>query len=179
MVYVRAPFAAFCRETEASWSMEVEQFCVRRSVELGVAEQALLNEYYDEIDVFLRDDFSALEQALRTSSSGMWLAWRGQEAVGCVILRPLTCLPHAGECKRLYVRPHARKRGVAEALLSEMEQHGRSSGLEAIYLDSKDDLVSALSLYRKRGYALCERYNANPQATVFLRKRLGSNVNSE
>ena len=157
----------------------MKEFCVRRSVELGVAEQALLNAYYDEIGVLLRDDFEALEQALGTSSSGMWVAWLGEEAVGCVILKPLTSLPHAGECKRLYVRPHARKRGVAEALLSEVEQHGRSSGLEAIYLDSKDDLVSALSLYRKRGYELCERYNANPQATVFLRKRLGSNLNPE
>ena len=102
----------------------------------------------------------------------MWVAWLGEEAVGCVILRSLTSLPHASECKRLYVRPHAGKRGVAEALLSEMEQYERNFGLEAIYLDSKDDLVSALSLYKKQGYEVCERYNTNPQATVFLRKRL-------
>ena len=150
----------------------MEQICVRRSVELGTVEQALLNAYYDEIGVLLRDDFQALEQALGTPCSGLWVAWLGEEAVGCVILRPLTSLPHAGECKRLFVRPHARKRGIAEALLSEMEQHGRTSGLKAIYLDSKDDLVSALHLYRKRGYEMCERYNTNPQATVFLRKRL-------
>ena len=157
----------------------MEQLYIRRSVELGVAEQALLNEYYDEIDVLLRDDFDALEQALGESSSGMWVAWLGDEAVGCVILRPLAGLPHAGECKRLYVRPRARKRGIAEALLSEMEQYGRISGLETIYLDSKDDLVSALSLYSKRGYEVCERYNANPQATVFLRKRLETDLNLE
>ena len=150
----------------------IKNLRIVRSKELGQAEMALLNEYYEEVGVVLRDDFDALAKTLGEFSFGMWLALSGEEAVGCVMLRPLDNLPCAGECKRLYVRPHARGRRIAGALLSAMEQHGRSSGLEAIYLDSKDDLVSALRLYQRQGYEPCGRYNANPQATVFLRKRL-------
>ena len=68
----------------------------------------------------------------------------------------------------------ARGQGIAEQLLDAMEVYARGQGLEWIYLDSYDDLKAALALYRKRGYVVCERYNDNPQATVFLRKWLGA-----
>lgn len=42
------------------------------------------------------------------------------------------------------------------------------------YLDTKDDLEAAIAFYRRRGYARTERYNDNPQATLFMRRRLGS-----
>ena len=41
-----------------------------------------------------------------------------------------------------------------------------------IYLDTYDDLKAAIALYIRRGYETCERYNDNPQATVFLRKQI-------
>ena len=66
----------------------------------------------------------------------------------------------------------ARGRGVADALLEVLECHAREVGLTAIYLDSKDDLVAAIKLYKRRGYEECARYNDNPQATVFLKKEL-------
>ena len=47
-----------------------------------------------------------------------------------------------------------------------------SEGLEWVYLDSYDDLKAAIAVYEKRGYARCERYNENPQATVFMRKNI-------
>ena len=90
------------------------------------------------------------------------------------MLRPLEDLPRSGECKRLYVQPKARRRGIAGDLLTELERHALAAGLDWTYLDSKDDLLGALSLYRKRSYATCHRYNTNPQATVFLRKDLRS-----
>ena len=90
---------------------------------------------------------------------------------GYVVLRPLPSEVNAVECKRLYVRPQFRGRGLANALLDCMEQYAAVSA-EWVYLDSIDDLREALRIYRRRGYETCERYNDNPQATVFLRKNL-------
>jgi GNAT superfamily N-acetyltransferase len=92
--------------------------------------------------------------------------------VGCVVLRRLASIPHAGECKRLYVKPGARGKHIADALLDAQEEFARIHGVEWIYLDSYDDLKSAIGLYERRGYQRCERYNDNPQATLFMRKRI-------
>jgi GNAT superfamily N-acetyltransferase len=102
----------------------------------------------------------------------MWLARLDQAVVGCVVLRSLPSIPHAGECKRLYVRPSARGRRVATLLLDALEDHARALKLDWIYLDTYDDLKPAIALYEQRGYQPCDRYNDNPQATLFMRKRL-------
>jgi len=103
----------------------------------------------------------------------MWIAYLQDRAVGCVVLRGLTSMQFAGECKRLYVQPEARGNGVADALLDAQEDFARSKGLQWIYLDSYDDLKVAIALYRKRGYLSCERYNDNPQAQYFFAKKIG------
>ena len=92
--------------------------------------------------------------------------------MGCVVLRQLASIPHASECKRLYVKPSARGQRIADTLLDAQEAFARSQGVQWIYLDTYDDLKSAIALYEKRGYQHCERYNDNPQATLFLRKRI-------
>jgi DNA-binding MarR family transcriptional regulator/GNAT superfamily N-acetyltransferase len=133
----------------------------------------LLEEYYEAVGVIQRDTPEAIQEVIGAASSGMWVAYLGGKAVGCVMLRRLSSIPFAGECKRLYVRPEARGKGLADALLDAQEAFARSKGLQWIYLDSYDDLKTAIALYRKRGYIACERYNDNPQATVFLRKNIG------
>jgi DNA-binding MarR family transcriptional regulator/GNAT superfamily N-acetyltransferase len=133
----------------------------------------LLEEYYEAASVIQRDTPEAIRQVIGDASSGIWVAYLREKAVGCVMLRRLSSIPFAGECKRLYVRPEARGKGLADALLDAQEAFARSKGLEWIYLDSYDDLKAAIALYRKRGYLPCERYNDNPQATMFLRKNIG------
>jgi GNAT superfamily N-acetyltransferase len=133
----------------------------------------LLEEYYEAVSVVQRDTPEAIQQIINDASSGMWVAYLGEKAVGCVILRRLSSIPFAGECKRLYVQHEARGSGLANALLDAQEAFARSQGLRWIYLDSYDDLKAAIALYKKRGYLPCERYNDNPQATVFLRKNIG------
>ena len=133
----------------------------------------LLEEYYEAVSVTQRDAPEAIQQIIGDASSGIWVAYLREKAVGCVMLRRLSSIPSAGECKRLYVRPEARGKGLADALLDAQEEFARGEGLQWIYLDSYDDLKTAIALYRKRGYLPCERYNDNPQATVFLRKNIG------
>jgi DNA-binding MarR family transcriptional regulator/GNAT superfamily N-acetyltransferase len=132
----------------------------------------LLEEYYEAVSVVRRDTPAAIQRIVEDPCSGVWLAYFGEKAVGCVVLRKLGSIPFTGECKRLYVQPAARGHRIAVKLLDAQEDFARSSGLRWIYLDSYDDLKVAIALYRKRGYVSCERYNDNPQATVFLRKNI-------
>jgi DNA-binding MarR family transcriptional regulator/GNAT superfamily N-acetyltransferase len=132
----------------------------------------LLQEYYEAVSVVQRDAPAAIQKIIDARGSGVWLAYLEEQVVGCVVLRALGSIPFAGECKRLYVKPSARGHRIAHKLLDALEDFARNSGLRWIYLDSYDDLKVAIALYRKRGYVSCERYNDNPQATVYLRKNI-------
>jgi hypothetical protein len=52
------------------------------------------------------------------------------------------------------------------------EQTARSAGHTWIYLDSKAEFQTAIAMYRRRDYKEIPRFNNNPQATIFMRKRL-------
>jgi DNA-binding MarR family transcriptional regulator/GNAT superfamily N-acetyltransferase len=134
----------------------------------------LLHEYYEAVSVVQRDTPAAIRKIIDGPHSGVWLAYLEEKAVGCVVLRKLDSIPFAGECKRLYVQPAARGHRIAGKLLDAQENFARNQGLRWIYLDSYDDLKVAIALYRNRGYVSCKRYNDNPQATLFLRKNIGS-----
>jgi DNA-binding MarR family transcriptional regulator/GNAT superfamily N-acetyltransferase len=133
----------------------------------------LLQEYYEAVSVVLRDTDDAMKKIINDPYSGLWLSYLDEKPVGCVVLKELSSIEFAAECKRLYVRPMARGRRIADKMLDAQEDFARSKGLHWIYLDSYDDLKVALALYRKRGYVPCERYTDNPQATVFFRKYIG------
>jgi GNAT superfamily N-acetyltransferase len=147
-----------------------------RLTEVSSEALQLLHEYYDAVHVVQRDDPQKLQAILEGRASGWWVAILDGKAVGCVVLRELPSIPHAAECKRLYVQPHSRGHGIADKLMDAIEDYARSQGLQSIYLDSYGDLKTAIALYRKRGYEECERYNDNPQATIFLRKRISGPV---
>jgi len=132
----------------------------------------LLEEYYEAASVVQRDTPETLRQIVTGPASGIWLAWLDEKPVGCVVLKSLASIPFAAECKRLYVQPSARGHRIADQMLDAQEDFARSQGLHWIYLDSYDDLQVAIALYRKRGYTACDRYNDNPQATIFLRKNI-------
>lgn len=135
--------------------------------------QAILHEYYEAVHVVQRDKPASMKELVDAPGSGMWLAYLEDEVVGCVVLRKLASIPRASECKRLYVKPAARGNRIADALLEAQEAFARDQGVEWIYLDSYDDLKTAIALYQRRGYQQCVRYNNNPQATLFMRKHLG------
>ena len=157
---------------------------LRAGVDQMGQAQLLLDEYYEAIGVVKRDSPEEIQGYLADAGaggsglsgvsglSGLWIAYVEEAPAGCVVLRPLL-MAAAGECKRLYVRPEFRGMGLAGGLMDALEGYAAGAGLEWVYLDSKDDLREALRIYTLRGYEACERYNDNPQATVFLRKRLG------
>jgi ribosomal protein S18 acetylase RimI-like enzyme len=151
-------------------------FSIRRATQddlLGAFD--LVNEYFQAVDVWVRDTESEFGGYAIGDDCGVWLAFAGKEPVGCLVLHSLVCPPRSGEIKRLYVKPAYRRQGLAEGLLQAVEEFAaKTACYEWLYLDSKDDLVSAIRFYERHGYQHCDRYNANPQATIFMRKRVGA-----
>ena len=139
------------------------------------AVRDIFEEYYAAVGVLIRDDAAHFDQYFE-NGSGVWLAAAPSDTAGtgvaaCVALRPLA--PEgACEVKRLYVRPPYRSAGVAAMLMDALEDYAAQHGYRCIYLDTKDDLETAIRFYRRRGYEPCERYNDNPQATVFMRREI-------
>jgi putative acetyltransferase len=137
---------------------------------------ALIEEYYDAIDVVARDNRAYLLQFLESPSNAIWVAYCESLPAGCILYRPLPDLASAGEIKRLYVRPAFRGRGIASLLLGKLEDFARAQLVSWLYLDSKDDLKDAIVFYKRHGYLRCSRYNQNPQATIFMRKQVSPAV---
>jgi GNAT superfamily N-acetyltransferase len=136
------------------------------------AAYEIISDYYEEIGVIARDDRDAFEREYFVDGAGVWLAVADGAAIGCIAMRRLARPKKSGEIKRLYVRRGHRGSGVAEAMLKALEAYAAEQGYSALYLDSKKDLMPAIRFYRRHGYQPCERYNDNPQATVFMCKRL-------
>jgi len=132
----------------------------------------LVEEYFQEIGVLLRDTPIEFAQYLQSKGSGVWLAFDREQPIGCVVLHSLPSLPRSAEIKRLYVRPSYRRQGLADRMLEALEQYAVELSYEWLYLDTKDDLDNAIRFYHRHGYKCCGRYNRNPQATIFMRKRL-------
>lgn len=139
---------------------------------------ALVMEYYEAVGVLKRDSEESFLEEYFAPGCGCWLASIDGVLAGCIALRRLPDKPRAGEIKRMYVRPAFRGQRVALALLVALEQFAAANGDQWLYLDSKDDLTTALRFYERHGYQPCERYNDNPQATVFLRKAVSAEDNT-
>jgi GNAT superfamily N-acetyltransferase len=136
---------------------------------------ALVCEYYEAAGVVERDTEEAFFRDYFCAGAGVWLARSGDYIIGCIALRRLR-EPHSGEIKRMYVKPEARGRGIAQQLLDTVEAFARASGYRWIYLDTTDQMRAAASLYQRNGYQACPRYNDNPQATIFMRKLLAPSL---
>jgi GNAT superfamily N-acetyltransferase len=78
----------------------------------------------------------------------------------------------ACEIKKMFVADAARGRGVARALLEELERLAREHGYEIARLDTGPRQPRAQRMYERAGYVQIENFNANPVATFFAEKRL-------
>lgn len=150
-----------------------KQFVIRHATREDLPQlSGLLERYYSEWNVVQRDSPGAVEEYLdQAEPLGFLIAEDRGVLVGCALLRELPQITSAAECKRLYVLPDHRGAGLASRLMDGLERTAASK-LEWIYLDTGANFTAAQAMYLARGYEACERYNDNPQATYFFRKRL-------
>jgi ribosomal protein S18 acetylase RimI-like enzyme len=116
------------------------------------------------------DNPPLLPAELRAPGGAYYVGYEDTAAVAGGGLRRLG--DGIAEIKRMYVRPEARSRGVAAALLRTLEEAARAMGYAFARLDTGPKQVTAQRLYRAAGYAEIAPYNDNPFACFWGEKRL-------
>lgn len=78
----------------------------------------------------------------------------------------------ACELKTLFVLEQYHGNGYGEQLARHALAFAQSAGYTDIYLDTMSESIAAIELYNKLGFTETERYNDNPVADVFMKRRL-------
>lgn len=137
---------------------------------VGELDAILASEYLPEQRHGLRLD-EIFEPNIR-----FFLARSDGVALGCA---GVALFADFAEVKRMYVRNAARGRGVAQALLAQLEREAQSAGLSILRLETGERQAAALRFYHRAGFRPCAAfgdYAAMPPHTiatsVFLEKPL-------
>jgi GNAT superfamily N-acetyltransferase len=143
---------------------------------------ALLREYYDdivgryygrpalpaEVDGALADEPSS---DLQADTGVLLLAVQHGRAVACGGVRYVDAT--TGELTRIYATPTARGRGTAAAIIRRLEELAADAGRTRLRLTVRSDLIEAVQLYGRLGYADVARFGTDPYADHWLAKELG------
>jgi GNAT superfamily N-acetyltransferase len=84
--------------------------------------------------------------------------------------RRLTDAEGQAEIKRMYVVPAARRRGLAERVLAELERTAAEAGLTWLVLNTGPEQPAAVAMYERNGYAPVTpfgHYACHPDALFF------------
>jgi GNAT superfamily N-acetyltransferase len=118
-----------------------------------------------------RLDLPRLEPYELRPPAGLYLVgWDGETAVAGGGLRRYG--EGVAEIKRMYVRPAARSRGIARALLEALEAAAHALGYQRARLDTGPQQVHARDLYLSAGFVPVQAYNDNPFASFWGEKIL-------
>jgi ribosomal protein S18 acetylase RimI-like enzyme len=129
-----------------------------------------MRELYDGLDMDSDDMPRAGAAELGPPTGALIVGWSGDEPVCVGGLKRLD--DRACEIKRMYVAPAGRGRGVARALLGELEARARALGYEIARLDTGPRQQGARGLYESAGYTEVGNFNANPVASFWGEKPL-------
>lgn len=146
---------------------------------LGAEALALLAEAVDEARRRYPDLYDPAapppgNESLRAGAAFL-LARIDGRAVGCGALRPLDA--GSGELRRMFVTASARRRGVARALLGELERQAARLGYAALRLETGNRQPEAIALYEAAGYARIApfgRYVDDPTSVCFGKSLAGA-----
>lgn len=114
---------------------------------------AKLNRLFNEVDE--SPDAIAVRMSDPNCVETVILAKVADKAVGFALVRVVPTVlyadPHA-ELTELYVLEEFRQRGIASGLIAYAEQVAVQKGARSILVQTGDDNLSALALYKKLGY---------------------------
>ncbi len=118
------------------------------------------------------DEVASLPGKYAPPDGRLYLAYDGDEPVGCIGLRSLgdgVC-----EMKRLYLRDVARRKGLGVALIEKVISDAVEIGYLKMRLDSSaPKMVKAVSLYEAHGFYEIPPYYHNPhEGVLFMEKML-------
>ena len=109
--------------------------------------------------------------ALCTPDIRFFIAREGDAVLGCAALADKG---DYGEMKSMFVSEDARGKGVADALIRQLEDYARELDLPVIRLETGDLLHAAHRLYERHGFVKCAPFGdyVVNKTSVFMEKRL-------
>jgi GNAT superfamily N-acetyltransferase len=95
-----------------------------------------------------------------------------KQPVGCGAIRPLE--PGVAEIKRMFIEPAARRRGIGQRILLELEKVAGVLGYVTVRLETGLRQPEAIRLYERAGYKRIECYGmyAEDPLSICMEKRL-------
>jgi GNAT superfamily N-acetyltransferase len=114
------------------------------------------------------DELATLPGNYAAPMGRLILAWAGDQAIGCVALRPVDAT--TAEMKRLYVQLNQRGQHLGRRLAERICREAREAGYQRICLETLPAMTSALPLYETMGFKPVKPYVVNPlDSAIFLR----------
>lgn len=149
----------------------------RAQSDLDYESAALLfREYARWLDIDLSfqrfdEELNQLKVMYGEPGGAIFLSTKGELLSGCVAIRRLTDV--TAELKRMYIVPQCRNQGIAESLLKKAITFASQKDYQFINLDTLDNMLPAISLYKKFGFCEVGAYYFNPHPnTLYFQKVL-------
>jgi putative acetyltransferase len=105
-----------------------------------------------------------------------FIARRGGRAIGC---GGIALFDGFAELKRMYVLPEVRGTGVADAIITRLEEEAARNRVSIVRLETGTAQVAAIRLYERHGFVTCDAFepyaSMRPHAiatSFFMEKRL-------
>lgn len=144
--------------------------------ELFIAVNRLLSppDLRDAFETYIKralaDEIDRISAYYGERGGEFWVAVAGDEVVGTFGLEPAS--NEAMELRRMYVKPSARRRGIARQMLQFAEDECRRRNVARLELSTAEIQTAALTLYRTAGYELVREETAD----VLSNKTVGSGL---
>ncbi len=111
--------------------------------------------YFDETTDHLHDVFSA------EKSNYFVLEINGEVCGGAGFFPTEALPPKTCELVKMYLSPKARGKGIGKLLLHKCFDDAKKNGFEKMYLESLPELVNAIAMYKKNGFAIIPKQLGN------------------
>jgi ribosomal protein S18 acetylase RimI-like enzyme len=136
-------------------TLEAARGLVRAHLEFHSVEQPSIQRVID-----------ALPSPYVPPAGALWVAYDGDDPLGCAAFQ--TIAPDTAELKRVFVRPEARRRGVARALTEHAIETIRVSGYLRVRLGTQSTAIGAQRLYESLGFTRIEPYRKGDFGVVWF-----------
>lgn len=130
-----------------------------------------------ELDAYLKvldgDDHAFYAQFNKTSLlKNALICYDDEKAVGIGAYKEFE--PHVAEIKRMFTLPEYRGKGIAKAILTELETWAKEEGYTTSILETGFMQVDAIGLYKKLGYEVIDNFGQyiGVENSVCMEKRL-------
>jgi DNA-binding MarR family transcriptional regulator/GNAT superfamily N-acetyltransferase len=177
-----SPLTEDQRERLVGAMAEIERLLRAGAVELRVelpdsaAARWCLEQYFAELAARFDAGFdpvrsnSARPEEMTPPHGVFVVAWLDGAPVGCGAIK--VGGNGAGEVKRMWTAPSARKLGIARKVLRALEERAREAGLTRLRLETNRTLTEAQALYRAEGFREVAAFSPEPYADHWFEKSL-------